>query len=55
MTPIEGQNLIAVELVDFDYLLTKDKLAENYNWEDFLTEETEFRSTAFCDAILVIS
>jgi glutamyl-tRNA synthetase len=48
----EGQSLIPVELVDFDYLLTKDKLEEDDNWEDFLTEPTEFRSAAFCDANL---
>jgi glutamyl-tRNA synthetase len=41
-----------VELVDFDYLLTKDKLEEDDNWEDFLTEQTEFRSAAFCDGNL---
>ena len=48
----EGQSLIPVELVDFDYLLTKDKLEEDDNWEDFLTKQTEVRSAAFCDANL---
>ncbi|OBT66700.1 hypothetical protein VE03_03883 [Pseudogymnoascus sp. 23342-1-I1] len=48
----EGPSLIPVELVDFDYLLTKDKLKDDDNWEDFLTEQTEFRSAAFCDANL---
>lgn len=48
----EGQSLIPAELVDFDYLLTKDKLDEDDNWEDFLTEETEFWTAAFCDANL---
>jgi glutamyl-tRNA synthetase len=48
----EGQGPIPVELVDFDYLLTKDKLEEDDNWEDFLTEQTEFRSAAFCDGNL---
>jgi len=50
----EGQSLIPVELVDFDYLLTKDKLEEDDNWEDFLTEQTEFRSAAFCDTNLAL-
>jgi glutamyl-tRNA synthetase len=45
----EGQELIPVELVDFDYLITKDKLEEDDNWEDFLTPETEFRSEALAD------
>lgn len=48
----EGQSLIPVELVDFDYLLTKDKLEDGDNWEDFLTEQTEFRSEALCDSNL---
>lgn len=48
----EGQSRTPVELADFDYLLTKDKLEEDDNWEDFLTEQTEFRSAAFCDANL---
>lgn len=46
---IEGQELIPVELVDFDYLITKDKLEENDNVDDFLTKETEFRSSAMGD------
>lgn len=49
---VEGQDLIPAELVDFDYLLTKDKLEESDNWEDFLTEHTEFRSEALCDSNL---
>ncbi|OBT50979.1 hypothetical protein VE04_09035 [Pseudogymnoascus sp. 24MN13] len=48
----EGQSLIPAELVDFDYLLTKDKLDKDDNWEDFLTEETEFWTAAFFDANL---
>jgi glutamyl-tRNA synthetase len=46
---VEGQELVPAELVDFDYLITKDKLEEEDNWEDFLTPETEFRSEALCD------
>ena len=45
----EGQELIPVELVDFDYLITKDKLEEEDNVEDFLTKQTEFRMTALAD------
>lgn len=48
----EGQNLIPVALVDFDYLITKDKLQDDDNFEDFLTETTEFRTQAFCDGNL---
>ena len=45
----EGQELIPVELVDFDYLITKDKLEEDDNVDDYLTKETEFRSAAMAD------
>ncbi|KAL8829431.1 MAG: hypothetical protein Q9191_002022 [Dirinaria sp. TL-2023a] len=45
----EGQELIPVELVDFDYLITKDKLEEEDNVDDFLTKQTEFRTTALAD------
>lgn len=47
---VEGQDLIPAELMDFDYLITKDKLEEDDNWEDFLTPETQFTSEALCDA-----
>jgi glutamyl-tRNA synthetase len=43
------QNLVKVELVDFDYLITKDKLEEEDNYEDFLTPKTEFRTPAIAD------
>lgn len=46
----EGQELIPVELVDFDYLITKDKLEEEDNVEDFLTKQTEFRTEALADS-----
>lgn len=45
----EGQNLISVEMVDFDYLITKDKLEEEDNFEDFLTPTTEFRTKGLAD------
>lgn len=38
-----------VELVDFDHLITKDKLEEGDNFEDFLTPETKFKSEAYSD------
>jgi glutamyl-tRNA synthetase len=45
----EGQTLIPVQLFDFDYLLTKDKLEEDDDMEKFLTPVTEFKSEALCD------
>lgn len=39
-----------VTLKDFDHLITKDKLEEEDNFEDFLTKETEFVSKAYADA-----
>ncbi|KAF1847884.1 glutamyl-tRNA synthetase [Cucurbitaria berberidis CBS 394.84] len=43
------QNLIPIELVDFDYLITKDKLEPEDTLEDFLSKETEFRTKAVAD------
>lgn len=40
---------VKVELVDFDHLITKDKLEEGDNFEDFITPETEFKSHAYAD------
>jgi glutamyl-tRNA synthetase len=45
----EGQTLIPVELVDFDHLITKDKIEEDDNVDDFLNPKTEFRSDAWAD------
>jgi glutamyl-tRNA synthetase len=45
----EGQQLIPVELVGFDHLLTKDSLQEEDNFEDFLNPKTEWREDAFAD------
>ncbi|KAI9744376.1 MAG: hypothetical protein M1818_001905 [Claussenomyces sp. TS43310] len=47
---VEGQDIISAELVEFDYLITKDKLEEDDNWEDFLTPQTEYRSEGLCDS-----
>lgn len=41
---------VPIELVDFDHLITKDKLDEGDNFEDFLTKETEFKTSALGDA-----
>ena len=43
------QSRVMVELVDFDFLITKDKLEEGDELEDFLTPQTEFRVDAFAD------
>lgn len=40
---------VKVELVDFDHLITKDKLEEGDNFEDFITPQTEFHSHAYAD------
>ena len=45
----EGQELIPVQLVDFDFLISKDKIEEDENVEDFLTPVTEFRTEALAD------
>ncbi|KAF2731877.1 glutamyl-tRNA synthetase [Polyplosphaeria fusca] len=43
------QNLIPVELVDFDYLITKDKLEEDDRLEDFLNKNTKTVTKAVAD------
>lgn len=43
------QELIPVQLVDFDYLITKDKLEEDDNYEDFLTPTTMTTIEAVAD------
>lgn len=40
---------IPVTLHDFDFLITKNKLEENDNFEDFLTPQTEFVTEALAD------
>ncbi|KAK9473235.1 glutamyl-tRNA synthetase [Dipodascopsis tothii] len=40
---------VPVDLVDFDYLITKDKLEEDDNFADFITPTTEFHTAAFGD------
>ena len=43
------QNLVPVILCEFDYLLTKDKLEEEDNFEDFLNPVTERKMQADAD------
>lgn len=45
----EGQKMIPVELVDFDYLLNKDSLQEEDDLKDVLNPKTEFRDDAVAD------
>ncbi|KAJ5853442.1 hypothetical protein N7534_005985 [Penicillium rubens] len=45
----EGQDLVPVELVDFDHLLTKDSLQEDDVLEDYLNKHTEFREEGMAD------
>lgn len=42
-------NLVPVDLVSFDHLITKDKLEKTDKLEEFLTPVTEFRTEAFSD------
>jgi glutamyl-tRNA synthetase len=44
-----SSNLIPVDLVSFNYLITKDKLEKEERLEDFLEPHTEFRTQAFAD------
>ncbi|KAI1660644.1 glutamyl-tRNA synthetase [Daldinia decipiens] len=45
----QGQKLIDAELWDFDYLITKDKLEEEDDLEQFLNPVTATKEDAFCD------
>lgn len=49
----DPSNLIPVELVDFDYLLTKDKLEKDDDVTHFLNPKTEFRTVAWADCNVV--
>lgn len=42
-------NLVPIDLVSFDHLITKDKLEKRDDVEDYLTPVTEFRSAAYAD------
>lgn len=41
--------LVPVQLLDFDYLITKPKLEEEDKFEDFVTPQTEFKVDAVAD------
>lgn len=43
------QELVPVQLVDFGYLINKDKLTEEDKLEDCLTPETEYRTSVLAD------
>ena len=45
----KDQDLVTVELCDFDSLLTKDKLDDDDDWEKYLNPHTEFKSEAVAD------
>ena len=45
----ESRTRDPIELVDFDFLITKDKLEEGDEVENFLNPKTEFRSEAISD------
>ncbi|AAS53635.2 AFR264Wp [Eremothecium gossypii ATCC 10895] len=45
----DTSDTVPVDLVDFDHLISKDRLEEEDNFEDFLTPETEFHTTAIAD------
>ena len=45
----KGQNLIPAELWEFDYLITKDKLEEDDDLEQFLNPTTATMEEALCD------
>ena len=46
---VDGPKLIPVQLVEFDHLITKDKLDEDDRVDDFLTHQTIFRTEARAD------
>lgn len=45
----QGQELIPVELVDFDYLITKDIIEKDDEVDECLNDHTEFRTEALAD------
>lgn len=50
LTWLTAEKTTPVTLKDFDHLITKDKLDEGDNFEDFLTPKTEFTAIALADA-----
>lgn len=45
----DTEDKVDADLVDFDHLISKDKLDEGDNFEDFLTPVTEFHTKAVAD------
>ncbi len=48
----DAPGLIPATLIDFDFLITKKKIEENEDWENFITPQTEFRTDALVDSNL---
>ncbi|TVY58977.1 putative glutamate--tRNA ligase, cytoplasmic [Lachnellula cervina] len=46
----EDQDLVKAEVYEFDYLMTKDKLDEGDNWEDFVNPNSSSKIEALVDA-----
>ncbi|EST08650.1 Glutamyl/glutaminyl-tRNA synthetase, class Ib, anti-codon binding domain protein [Kalmanozyma brasiliensis GHG001] len=44
-----SNDLVEIDLLDFDYLITKKKLEEDDNFADFVTPNSEFRAVALAD------
>lgn len=49
----KGQELIPVELVEFDHLITKDVIEEGDDLDEFLNPDTESRTEALADCNVV--
>jgi glutamyl-tRNA synthetase len=47
-----GQELIPAEAWEFDYLITKDKLEDGDNWEDFFNPNSGSKTDVVCDSNL---
>ena len=45
----DAPGLMPATLIDFDFLITKKKIEENEDWENFITPQTEFRTDALVD------
>jgi glutamyl-tRNA synthetase len=48
--PTPAHPLVDAALIDYDYLITKKKLEEDDDLQDFVTPVTEFREDALADA-----
>lgn len=51
-TSADAPGLIPATLVDFDYIITKKKIEEDEDWENFITPQTEFRTDVLVDSNL---